>query len=54
MIRIILRGSYQITEENGQVFYKTVDIDSPELEKAMKAAEIVGGEIVKEKEIENK
>jgi len=48
MIRIILKGSCQITENDWQVYYQTVEIENEELEKILQSQTcgIVGGEII--------
>ena len=54
MIRLILKGSCQITEDIWEVYYETMDIDCPKLEERLKRKGctpfVVSAEIVEEQE----
>jgi hypothetical protein len=50
MIRIVLKGSSKISEDEFAVFHETVELENEELEKKMERMFVVGAEIVKVKE----
>lgn len=51
MIRIILKGSVQISPDDFAVFHETVEIDSEELEQKMSNNRtVVGAEVIKDKD----
>jgi Zn finger protein HypA/HybF involved in hydrogenase expression len=49
MIRLIIKSSCQVSEDEWSVFYETVDIENEDLESKMKngGRHVVGAEIVK-------
>jgi len=49
MIRLIVKSSFQVSQDEWSVFYETVDIEHADLESKMKngGRHVVGSEIVK-------
>lgn len=47
MVRIILKGSGQISPDDWAVFYETIEINNEDLERKMTGMSVVGAEIVK-------
>ena len=49
MIRLIVKSSGQVSEDQWSVFYETFEVDCPELENKMRngCQHVVGAEVVK-------